>query len=117
MIRKAFSLIAISLLLCIVGQTVYAQTADTPGTGIHGYVTSLNNTSIPGATVNLFKEGASPTTPTLTTQTDSGGFYAFSNLQPGNYSISASKDFYVYTMSANLSEGNQTLNLLLPLPS
>ncbi len=115
MIRKAFTIIAISLLLCITSPMVFAQNAGTSGGAIDGLVTDRTNQAVPGATVSLFPEGASPLAPTSTEQTDARGYFAFTNLPPGNYSVAASRDFYVSTTTTNLGGGNQSLSLTLPL--
>lgn len=115
MIRNAISIIAISIFLCIACQVAAAQNSGAPGVTIHGYVTDTNNRTVPDATVNLFSEGASPVAPTMSTKTDTSGYYIFSNLSPGNYSIDASRDYYVYTTTAGTSGGNHSVNLTLPL--
>lgn len=115
MIRKAFSIIAISIFLCIACQVATAQSSGASSVTIHGYVMDANNRAVPDATVNLFSEGASPVAPTMTTKTDASGYYTFSNLSPGNYSIDASRDYYVYTTTAGMSGGDHSVNLTLPL--
>ena len=115
MIRKALTIIAISLLIGITCPMAFAQSAGTSGGAINGFVTDRNNQAVPRATVSLFPEGTSPLTPTSTAQTDTRGYFAFTNLPPGNYSVAASRDFYVSTTTTNLGGGNQSLSLTLPL--
>ena len=114
MIRKVFSLIALAVLLCLTCQLVSAQNSPASDTTIHGYVVDAQKNPLAGATVDLYGKDASPAKPTMTSLTDANGYYVFKNLPAGDYSLQASRDFYVYTTTDSVGTGDYSLDLTLP---
>lgn len=63
--------------------------------GIQGVVSDANGAGVPGATVKLIDKG---TNQTQSTVTSGEGFYRFSALPPGTYSISVEKENFSKTV-------------------
>nr|HQU91737.1 carboxypeptidase regulatory-like domain-containing protein [Pyrinomonadaceae bacterium] len=63
--------------------------------GIQGVVSDANGAGVPGATVTLINKG---TNQTQSTVTSGEGFYRFSALSPGTYSVSVEKDNFSKTV-------------------
>jgi len=87
------------LLFVLLVQTAMAQQ---PSASIQGTVTQVGatDTKIPGATVELRREGgvaSLSSAPLLTTVTDGEGRYYFPNLAPGQYRVLARAGGYVRT--------------------
>jgi len=61
-----------------------------------------------------FVEGALVTLDTLTTYTDAVGYYLFTDLSPGDYSLTVSKDGYeTKTLTVTVAEGGNGLDIAL----
>ena len=112
--RKAIYLIAISMLLAVAGQAAFAQGNGSVAGAVHGYVTDVSGKPVAAATVNLYGDNTLPTAPAMTSTTDASGFYAFNNLQAGNYSIEATQDYFAATRTTHVSGGNSSMNIMLP---
>jgi len=87
-------LAAFILTLLIVPATVVAQTQSTTGT-IQGTVVDANGAVVPGANVEI-KNRETNFTRTLTT--DEEGRFVAPLLQPGNYSVTVSKQGFATTV-------------------
>ena len=99
-------LICSLLSVLIIGPSLFAQTA-----ALHGVVTDPSGALVPGATITL----TGPSGSTQATTTKSDGTYAFSGLEPGEYTVQASAPSLVLPepMKASLKSGVETLNLQL----
>ena len=67
--------------------------------GVQGVVSDSNGASVPGATVTLVNKSTNQTQKTVT---NSDGFYRFSGLAPGNYSVSVEKESFSKTVIDDL---------------
>ncbi|HEX6126020.1 MAG TPA: carboxypeptidase-like regulatory domain-containing protein, partial [Pyrinomonadaceae bacterium] len=78
-----------TLLGCLVLTVLFSTVGNAQfRAGIQGTVTDNAGSVVPGATVTLTNK---ETNQTQTTQTSDAGFYRFSALTPGTYSISVEK--------------------------
>lgn len=80
-LRLAFSIVLLSAFSAVATAQFRA--------GVQGVVTDSAGGVVPGATVTLTNKG---TNQTQTTESSDDGFYRFSNLAPGLYSVSVEKD-------------------------
>jgi protocatechuate 3,4-dioxygenase beta subunit len=91
----AVLLTILSLAASVCAQSTTKQAAKVPRGSVSGRVTIKEN-GVAGVAVGLRKgEFAMPGDPYLKVTTDQDGFYRFSNLAPGNYSITPSAPAYV----------------------
>jgi hypothetical protein len=90
---------------------------------IAGIVTSANNAAVPGALVTLWSiengtpvQAVVPNNPQYTSNFSSGlpGAYAFVDVPPGSYNITAAWDGYWYYAAVNLTGGTVTANIVIP---
>jgi len=90
---------------------------------IAGIVTSANNAAVPDALVTLWAiedgtaaQAAVPNNPQYTSNFSSTlpGAYAFTNVPPGKYNITAAWDGYWYYTEVNLTGGTATANIVIP---
>lgn len=79
---KGFGAIAFVLTFAIVATAQFRA-------GMQGTVSDANGAGVPGATVTLLNKA---TNQTQSTTTNADGFYRFSTLTPGNYTVTAEKD-------------------------
>lgn len=63
--------------------------------GIQGVVTDANGAAVPGASITLTNKATNQSQTTVTT---GDGFYRFSALSPGNYSVSVEKESFSKTV-------------------
>ena len=99
------------LITLVLSLACWAQSNAGVTGGISGHVTDEAGNALAGAKVSV----ASPSQ-SLTTQTDTHGFYAVLNLSPDTYSVTASKDGYdtttvygVTVQTSQTSNANVTL--------
>ena len=107
----AVALIGIFLLLS--AGSAYAAT-------ITGTVTASNGKPVVDAVVTLYQGGIVVTIPDNPTMTDSKGFYEFTGLLSGDYSVQAEKDAYTSiasTFSINNSDMQVDLQILGYVPT
>jgi hypothetical protein len=90
---------------------------------ITGIVTSSNNAAVPGATVtlwaivdNISAQAAISNNPQFTSNFSSSlpGTYAFTNVPPGRYNITASWGGHSFYNEVNLTGGTVTANVVIP---
>ncbi len=90
---------------------------------ITGIVTSADNAAVPDAPVTLWAvvdgvmlEAAVPNNPQLTSNfsTSLPGAYAFTNVPPGRYNVTAVWGEYSYYAEVNLTGGTATANIVIP---
>ncbi len=90
---------------------------------ITGIVTSANNAAVPDALVTLWTiedgvmvEAAVPNNPQYTSNFSSSlpGAYAFTNVPPGVYNVTAIWNDYWYYTEVNLTGGTVTANIVIP---
>lgn len=113
--RIAISIISITLFLALAGQVACAQSAISASGTIHGIVTDVKGKPLDAASVILYGENAQPDAPGPTSITDASGYYVFNNVPAGNYSLQASRDYFTSTTTTQVSGGDNTLNLVLPM--
>ncbi|MCA1555370.1 MAG: TonB-dependent receptor, partial [Acidobacteria bacterium] len=97
------------LLICCASITANAQFR----AGLQGSVTDPSGAVVPGATVSLTNK---ETNKTLTTTASDDGFYRFSQLAPGTYTLSAEKEGFKKQLLENVvvsAEETQGVDLLL----
>jgi hypothetical protein len=90
---------------------------------ITGIVTSANNAAVPDALVTLWAivdgtpvQAVVPNNPQYTSNfsTTLPGAYAFTNVPPGKYNITAAWNQYWYYAEVNLTGGTATANIVIP---
>ena len=106
----AFALASIVSLLLAIGAVAQTQTTGT----LEGVVTDPAGAVVPSVTVTL--SGPNMLRPQTTT-TDQGGYYRFSSVPPGRYTVdvAAAKGFNAYkqeNVEVNLAKGS-TANIML----
>jgi hypothetical protein len=109
---KTQSLTAAFVLLLLLASAIHAQTQITTGT-IQGAVTDANGATVPGANVEI-KNLDTNSSRTLTT--DEGGRFVAPLLQPGNYSVTVSKQgFSTAVLEKTALTVGQALNVPVTL--
>lgn len=116
---RASGIMAAILLAFLLAAPAFAQ-----GTGsITGIVTAANNVAVPNATVTLWSiESGTPAfapipgNPQYTSDFSSSlpGLYAFTNVPPGIYNVTAQWKEYWYYTTVNLTVGTATANVVIP---
>src|SRR6185369_3422956 len=105
-------LFAAFILTLLIVPTIFAQSQSTTGT-IQGTVVDQNGAAVPGANIEIKNLD---TNALRTLPTDDEGRFTAPLLQPGNYSVTASKQGFKSNMVENtaLTVG-QTLQITFPL--
>lgn len=109
---RAIAIVAIILLTCLIVQISAAQNAQTPR--IHGYVNDQGGQPVPYASVYMYRNGTLVNAWNNPVTSDLMGYYAFNNVTPGDYSITASRNFYNVTSTVSPGKGDQVLNVTIP---
>jgi hypothetical protein len=116
---KASILLAAIIFILLAAAPALAQEAGS----IAGIVTSANNAAVPDALVTLWTiedgkmvEAAVPNNPQYTSNFSSPlpGAYAFTNVPPGVYNVTAIWNDYWYYNEVNLTGGTVTANIVIP---
>jgi hypothetical protein len=82
---------------------------------IHGTVKDMNGVKVVGATVRLYQNGQDYVHQNNPTRTDASGYYQFSGLPAGDYSVQADKDGFIsISESASTINGDVTKDLGIP---
>jgi len=116
---KVPGIAAVVLLMFIASAPALAQEYGS----ITGMVTSANNAAVPDAIVTLWAiedgnpaQAAVPGNPQYTANFSSAlpGAYAFTNVPPGRYNVTAARGEYWYYTEVNLTGGTATANVVIP---
>lgn len=114
---RAIAIVAIILLTCLIVQISIADVsaAQNPQTPrIHGYVNDREGQPVPYASVYMYRNGTLVNAWNNPVTSDQMGYYAFNNVTPGDYSITASRNFYNVTSTVSPGKSDKVLNVTIP---
>jgi len=91
---------SVRLIGCIVLMTIFSVVANAQfRAGIQGVITDGSGAVVPGATVTLTNK---ETNQTQKTESSDDGFYRFTGLAPGNYSVTVEKESFKKSVTDNV---------------
>lgn len=107
---------AIALIAAVTIVLFFASVAGSASAAaIRGTVTDANGVNVTGATVILYQDGQEFACPGNPATTDANGYYEFTGLAAGAYSVQADKGgYYSSAITVSLSDIDQEANLYIP---